>query len=431
MAEIDSIVQIQITKESAAVATASFNIPLIFATHTNFTERTRSYTDMDAIAADFDSADKVYVIAQKLFGQSSVGARPVSVVVGRREVNSVTYTPTVANNTPYTLTINGIAYTYTSDASSTAAEITSGLQDLTDAISGITVTDNTGTLTIAPTVAGSDYTVTASANLVGVNAVTETIADALDAISFENNVWYAVVADTHVQTDVVALSNAVATRRKIFGTSTQDPAVANTAYSVGATDVASVLKSSGQGRTYIVYSPTADTEYPEAAWMGAQLAYTPGTNDWDFKRVVGVTVSAITDIQRANLRSKNANMYTTVGGLNIMQDGNMSDGSPNDEIIFIDWLYARLQEQIFFRVANTLKIPFTNSGLVKIENEIRSVLSQAEANTGIDRGWSVVVPDVADIPETLRAQRTAGVFQFRARLAGSVRRVIINGFLGV
>ena len=101
------------------------------------------------------------------------------------------------------------------------------------------------------------------------------------------------------------------------------------------------------------------------------------------------------------------------------------------EIVFIDWLYARLQEGIFFRLANSLKVPFTNPGLLRIENEIRSVLSQAETNGGIDRGWNVSTPDVLSIPETLRAQRTAGTFVFRARLQGSIRKVIINGFLSV
>lgn len=66
-----------------------------------------------------------------------------------------------------------------------------------------------------------------------------------------------------------------------------------------------------------------------------------------------------------------------------------------------------------------------------IENEIRAVLSQAEANGAIDRGWSVSTPDVLSISENLRAQRIAGAFVFNARLAGSIRRVQINGFLSV
>ena len=94
-------------------------------------------------------------------------------------------------------------------------------------------------------------------------------------------------------------------------------------------------------------------------------------------------------------------------------------------------MYARLQEAVYFRLINSLKVPLTNPGLLIIENEIRSVLSQAEANGLIDRGWVVQTPDVLSIPENLRAQRIAGAFVFRARLAGSIRRVRVEGFLSV
>jgi hypothetical protein len=427
MAEIDNIIQITISRESAAVSTASFNIPLILASFTNFAERARTYTDIDAVGEDFNSTDKAYILAQKEFGQSAVGAVPPSVVIGRRQVDSTTFTPVVSDATDYTVTVNGTPYTVTSGTGATATAIVTALKAAIGTPTGITLS-GTATLTVAPTAPGSAWSVSASSNLTAVNlAPTETMADALDAISAVNNTWYAVVSDSHIQAEVVALSDAVASRRKIFGTSSQDPAVITT----GTTDVAAVLKAKSASRTYGVYLPTADTEYPEAAWMGAQLPYTPGSNDWDFKRLSGVTVSSLSDTARVNLRAKNMNMYTAVGGLNVMQDGNMFDGTPIDEIIGTDWLYARLQEQIYFRLVNTLKIPMTNAGLVIIENEIRSVLSQAEANGLIARGWTVTVPDVSEIPVTLRAARTAGVFQFRARLAGSIRKVIVNGFLSV
>lgn len=92
---------------------------------------------------------------------------------------------------------------------------------------------------------------------------------------------------------------------------------------------------------------------------------------------------------------------------------------------------ARLQEAIYFRIINVLKIPMTDAGLLIVENEIRSVLSQAQANNLIDRGWTVTTPPVASIPETLRAQRAAGVFVIRARLAGAVRFVDIEFYLSV
>lgn len=73
----------------------------------------------------------------------------------------------------------------------------------------------------------------------------------------------------------------------------------------------------------------------------------------------------------------------------------------------------------------------TNVGMTIIEGEIRSVLSQAEANGLIDSGWQVTAPDVLSIPANQRAQRIAGTFVFRARFAASVRKVVIQGYLSV
>ncbi|RYY51271.1 MAG: DUF3383 family protein [Chitinophagaceae bacterium] len=431
MSELSQIVQINISRASTAIATASFQIPMILATHTVFADRARTYTDIDAVADDFDSTDNVYIIASKLFGQSTVGAVPPSIIVGRRQVDSVTFTPTVANNTVYTVTINGVAYSITSSGSATATNIVSALTAAIGTVTGITISGTTS-LTVAPSVVGSPWSVSATDNLVGVQAVpTETWVDALDAVTDANDTWYALVAETHLPADQLALATAIQARRKIYGTSTADATVPTSA----TTDIASQLSAADYSRTFIVYQPQADTMFPEAVWIGAQLAYTPGSNDWDLKQGVGVTTSTtslgLSDTVRSYLRTKNANMYSTIAGVNVFQDGNMSDGSPIDEIVLIDWLYARLQEGIFSRLINSLKVPMTNPGLTIIENEIRTVLSQAEGNGGIDRNWKVTTPDVLDIPETMRAQRTAGTFVFRARLAGSIRKVIIQGYLSV
>lgn len=426
MSELDRIVEITLTRESTPVDTASFQIPLILATFTNFPERARTYTDFAAVEDDFDSGDKVYQIAQKLFGQTTVGAKPPSIVVGRRQVDSVIFTPTVTDNTLYTVTINGVLYSFTSGASTTATLIVTGLKAAIGAPTGITV-GGTTTLTLAPTVPGTPWSVVASAKLVAANTATETYPNAKEAVSDVNSTWYAIVLDTHDATVVEAVSDVIQAERKLMGTSTANPVTITT----GITDIAYKLNAKTADRTFGVYLPTADTDWPEAAWIGAQLAYTPGSNDWDKKRAVGVTRSTINDTARVNLRAKKCNMYTRVAGVDIFQDGDTFGGSPIDEIVGLDWLYARLQEAVYFRLINSLKVPMTNPGLLIIENEIRSVLSQAEANGLIDRGWTVSTPDIMSVPANMRAQRIAGAFVFRARLAASVRRVQINGFLSV
>lgn len=428
MAEIDNIVQITLTKASTPVATASFQIPLVLSQFTNFSERYRAYTDMEEVAEDFDSTQAAYKIAAQLFGQTTVGARPASVLIGRRQINTITLNPVVADNEDYTVTINGTDYTFNSGGSATATSIGAGLDTAVGSLTGINFTSVAGVITVGVSTPGTAWSFAASENLTQtVTTPTETWVEAKDAVEQENDTWYALIAETHVQADVVALANSIQASRKIFGTSSSDVVIPTN----GTSDIAYVLDAQSASRTFGIYLPTADTQYPEAAWIGAQLSYTPGSNDWDYKRVTGVTVSNLSATQRVNLRNKNMNMYTTVHGVDIMQDGNMFDGAPIDEAIFIDWLYARLQEGIFFRIINSLKIPMTNTGLAIVEAEIRAVLAQAEANGGIDAGWTVTVPDVLDIPANLRAQRTAGNFVFKARLAGSVRRVVISGFLSV
>lgn len=421
--DLQDVVEVIITRETASIDTASFNIPLVLAAFTNFSERTRTYTSILGLADDFNSTDTVYKMVNTLFSQE---IKPPSVVVGRRQIDEVLITPTVANLATYTVTLNGTDYSFVSDASALAAEITAGLAAAIGVVAGITVTDNLGTLSIEVTTPGTAWSISVSSNLVQTNITpTETWTDALDAVSAENNDWYALTAETRVKADILELAAAIESRRQIYGAATADADVITTA----TTDVATALFDLNYERTFLVYLPTAATEYPECAWIGSQLPEVPGSNDWDLKSASGITVSKLTETQKTNLRNKSCNFYIRKAGVEIFQDGDMASGSPIDEQIFIDWLVARLEESVFFRMVNVKKIPFTRTGATIIENDIRGVMSQGVTNGGIadDTPYLVQAPDPLAIPEVQRAQRIMGDFVIRFRLAGSVRKVIIRG----
>ena len=422
MSELSDIVEVVITRETASIDTAAFNIPLILTTHTNFQERARTYTTVKGVLEDFESTSNTYLMAQAMF---SGDIKPPSIIVGRKQVDQVTITPIVANSSVYTVTVNGTAYSFTSDASATADEITAGLEAAITA-TGVNVTDNIGTLTIEPTTPGDNWSAVVSSNMVKTDGTSsETWVDALGEVESENNQWYALTAETHSEADVLTLAAAIEARRKIYGTSTQEATVPSTA----TTGIASKLSDLNYDRTFLVYLPTADTQFPECVWIGSQLPEVPGSNDWDLKQGSGITVSSLSETQKVNLRNKNTNFYTRKAGLEIFQDGNMVSGAPIDEIIFIDWVVARLEESVFFRMVNSKKIPFTRTGATIIESDIRGVMSQGVANGGIadDTPYTVQAPDVLAIPEVQRAQRIMGDFIIRFRLAGSVRKVIIRG----
>ena len=425
--DLSDVVEVYITRESAAIDTAAFNVPLMLATFTNFSERARVYSSFAAIAEDFESTDTVYKMAQAMY---SGDIAPPSVVVGRRQVDEVTITPTVANNSVYTVTINEVDYQYTSDSNATADEITAGLEAAIGSIDGITVTDNIGTLTVKVSTPGTAWSIRVSSNLTKVDtASTETWPDALEAVQDENDDWYALVAESRTAADQLALAGVIEAQRKIYVTATADPVAVTT----GTTDIAKQLSDLNYDRTAVVYLTNADTQYPECVWVGSQLPEVPGSNTWNLKQGSGITVDSLSETKKTNLRNKKCNFYTRKAGVEIFQDGVMASGEYIDTIIFVDWLYARLQEAIFFRLINSKKVPYTRRGAAVIENEIRTVLSQGVANGGIadDTPYVVVAPDPLAIPPTLRAQRIMGDFTFTARLAGAVHKVIVRGTVGV
>lgn len=249
---------------------------------------------------------------------------------------------------------------------------------------------------------------------------TESYTEALLEVQKENDNFIAVVIDSHEQSDVLAMAGAVQSMDKMFFTSSSDEDIKTSA----TTDIGSTLSDLGYDHTVVIYSSNADTEYPEAAWL-YQLLEAPGSNTWAIKRLSGVSVERLSETEVNVLESKNVNYFRTVKGASIIMTGATSDGTWIDEVIFLMWWKARVQEAIFYRMINSRKIPFTSIGAAIIEAEIRNIVAQGVAVGGISDSPSPVVqpPNVLAIPESQRASRIMGDFIVEFRLAGGVHRV--------
>lgn len=261
---------------------------------------------------------------------------------------------------------------------------------------------------------------------IGVKNTAETYAQGLAAVIAESNEWYALAADTKLATNILAMAAIIEAQRKIYFASSADAGVINPA---STTDVGYLLDAGNYDRTVLVYSPNAATEHPECAWLGSQIVEVPGSNTWAFKTANGITAVKLSGTAEQALKTKHVNYFTTVAGVDIFLNGVTAKGSFVDEIVLVDWIYARIQEQVFYRIINKKKIPMTQAGATIIGAEIRSVLSQGVANGGIadTPAFKVIEPNVLAIPEVQRAQRVMGDFKFEARLAGSSHAVIIRG----
>lgn len=427
MTVLTDIIQIDITRETAAVTQTNFNVPLFVSAHTKFAERARNYSSLTAVAEDFAVTDSAYIVAQKLFSQV---LKPSQIVIGRRLVPSSTVSISVAAAGTYTLTINEIPFSYVATALDTQVDIAEAIKTAYDVtpITGVTVTDNLdGTLTIASAVG---YSLAVTANMTQANSpATESWIDAINAVSLVNNTWYAVMIESHLEADVLAVAGMIEGMKKVFGTSSASLDVKTTS----TTDTFSKLEALGYQRTFGLWSATADTEFPEAAWIGYQLQEQPGSNTWAYKALSGVTVSSLSDTESSNIQAKSASTYERVGGLNSTIGAKMFGGEWIDVIIFVDWLEARMKERLWSRLVNSKKIPYTAAGAAIIEAEIR-----AQLNDGIRAGGLapvpapvVVVPDVLSLSTNTRAQRIFEGITFSARLAGAIHFIKVQGTVTV
>lgn len=427
MTVLTDIIEINISRETAAVAQTNFNVPLFISAHTRFAERARSYSSLTAVAEDFGPSDSAYIAAQKLFGQVLTPSR---IVIGRRLVPSSTVSISAAAAGTYTLTINDLPFNYIATGSDTTITIAAGLKTAYNVtpVTGVTLTDNLdGTLTVASTVG---FSLDVTSNMTTANQPsTESWVTTINEITTVDNSWYALMIESHVEADVLAVAGQIEGMKKVFATSSQSTDIKTTS----TTDTFSKLEALGYQRTFGVFSATADAEFPEAAWVGYQLQEQPGSNTWAYKALSGVTVSTLSDTESTNIHNKSASTYEQVGGLNSTIGAKMFGGEWIDVIIFVDWLEQRMKERLWSRMANSKKIPYTAAGAAIIEAEIRAQLNDGIRVGGLAQSPAptVDVPDVLSVSVNARAQRIFEGITFEARLAGAIHFVKISGTVTV
>lgn len=263
---------------------------------------------------------------------------------------------------------------------------------------------------------------------VGVVRDGETYTEALHEVRLEDDTWYILTTDSHEKEDILALAETIQAMEKLyFASYSGDDALSNDTED----DVAPLLKDAGFFRTVVVFSENSDEQFPEDAWVGGQISKVVGSYTWEYKQLAGVTVSKnLTDSQISTLEEKGYNYYIRVKGASIMRRGKTVEGEWIDVIQTQDWIKARMQEQIFYRLVNLDKLPYTNSGVAMVQAEMHQVLTIGQNNGAIDT-FSIQAPNVYDIPEMIRATRELGDFKFEARLQGAVSTVVIRGTLTV
>jgi hypothetical protein len=201
-------------------------------------------------------------------------------------------------------------------------------------------------------------------------------------------------------------------------------------------DIAYFLKNLAYDRTVVMYHTASEGDttpgWMEAGWMGECLPYDAGSQTWAYKTLAGVSPYLLTSGERTNITGKNCNIYTTTGGVNITETGKVASGEWIDIIRGIDWISARLEENVFAGLIAVRKIPYTDEGVSVMSGIVKGVLKEAAA-AGILITDTIVVtaPLVADVSSADKIARLLPDLTFKANLQGAIHLVEITGTVTV
>ena len=453
MANIDRIVNVQISLNTTGISTEGFSTLLCVGPHMYGLTRVSTYTDPNQMIEDgFSADDALYRMVSDAFAQTP---SPAQVKVGRQQVDGFTlmvgqlgatstYVLTVSN-TLADGTIRKKEYSYTTSSGS-ESDILKGLLQAITGDSDSELTDNEEqageeTLTQLHLEAknpGTAFSVKVTSNLtVSMDATTEDIADTMAAVVASDSDFYGVALASRADEDILAMAEWAEANEKLFGTATAADGAKNSEIT---NDIGSQLQAKNYYRTFWFYHALAATEYPECAIMARCFSINPGGETWANKQLSSITTDSLSETEALAVQGKNGNTFEPFRNISITQNGKVAAGEWIDVIRFRDWLAEEIKVNVFNLLINRDKVPYTDAGIAAIESQIRAALTLGQTRGGIapteydengnqNLGFTISVPLSSSISPNQKALRILNDVKFTARLAGAIHVVNITGNL--
>lgn len=297
-----------------------------------------------------------------------------------------------------------------------------------------------GTLSSAYQAALAHFAPTPSPSIfkIGRIANAEAPATALAAVRAEDDDFYVLTTDVRVAADIEALADAIEAARKLFFVST-DEAAAYSTYSAGsATDILGILRDGNYNRTKGMYHHESVTKFPEVTFAAYNLPYLSGSVSWTNLQLplsaaqINGGGALLTVTQKTNLEARNAAYTELVGGVVVQRNGRVASGEKIDVIRGRDNLEVDLNADLTNLLINQQgsKLPYTNAGINRIYNVVRTRLNQyaAEPRNFISQ-FSMDFKLADEVPV---ADKQAGIYRsgtFKAELQGAIELIEITGIL--
>lgn len=213
-------------------------------------------------------------------------------------------------------------------------------------------------------------------------------------------------------------------------------------------DIFTALKAAGRHNAVGIYS---EVDFAGAALMGLCCGLETGNVGSAFDlyfKSLSIATSDITEEQISILKAKNGNCYVVRGqDIKLIEPGACVDGVPYDETMYIALTRKILQKEVLDTITGSgvPKIPQTDAGMATILSSVTTGMEQmkdmgvyaAGVWTGDDfrsirkgdmlsAGYAVFTDSFDTLAPVERAQRKSPPIYIAAKLAGSVRSVVIN-----
>jgi len=438
-------------------------------------ERSRAYTSLAAVAADWPATTEVYKAATAFYAQTptptdfvvlmSFSSNQVATLTGG---NRATLAELVANHTGsgnITMTIDGVEAVVTTldlsgaadyDAVATAVQAALTTAGATCTVEngpyGFTVKGDTagaaGSITFATGDAAEDLGLLAYQGVIAQGLDAETVVEGLTAthatgVEFVglvlNKKWRDVLSGAVGETTLEVAQWAEAAK-KIFCNTTNDLSVLNSAIT---TDIASKCKDATLRFTLTTFSKNP-AEYPSASVFGraasVNFSAIGTTITLNLKQMPGISAEDLTPAEFGVLRSKYASAVVVIGkSVSAYTDSRMASGSWLDTTHGLLWLENRCETDLFnLLYVNNTKVPFTQAGINTVVGVLQRSLQAAVRNglagpgyladgTFLPEGFRVDSVPLADVPAGDLGNRLYAGLSFVMKGAGALHEVDVAG----
>jgi hypothetical protein len=442
--QIDDIANVSITKETVYPTRAGFSIPLFVVLHSFWVPLVRLISQLSELTAlNVPNYHPLYLGVQAALNQNP---RPPGILVGRRtraytqviEIRPLTTTEGFV----YSFTIvdsAGVetAISYTVLAAETTTTVAAALELLIEAVTDVTSTAALGVIT-ATTTAGKvtrykDLPLLRHMTLKNVSTdpgLDDDLDDIEQAIQESESSAYGLAVDEAPEAAINSTALWAQSRKMLFVPRTSDGQCADS----GVTDdICSDIQDAAYSRTGIMFAGKDTHDYRDMALLGAMLPKEPGSATFALKTLNGITRDVLSSDEYSALQAKGATTYTRVNGKNITFEGHTGDGDYLDNTLSLDFLHARIQEDVFGALVVNDRLPYTQPGIEILTGVVQNRLDKSTSNPNpiLDPAGplppTATAPKIEDTDTSDRATRTLREIPFVGRLQGAIHKATIRG----